>query len=1235
VLNNSNSRKINRSIVEDKENNLVFMFSGIGSQYLTMGKDLYRDNMFFKETLDSCFELFDKKNRYKVNYAKLLFSDNTPLEILNDFRNSQIIIFCFEYSLVKLLTNIGIKPSAVIGYSFGEYVAACISGIFSLDDAIDIIIRRGELIQTLDQGSMLSIPMPFIEIEKWLNDDLFLSINNGDSCVVSGSVSCINTLQNKLKEQRVLTQKLDTSYAIHSKLMNPILDDFIEILSKVKLNEPNIPFISSITGTWITDDQAKDPKYWCHHLVKTVEFSKGLDTLEILENKICIEIGPGNDLVQLLNRKLGKNNKTKVLNIIKPSNSNLTDVKNFMSKIGELWSYGENILWERFYNEKCQKLSLPSAPFIKQKYSIIQGKKKKSNKSKSKWFFGKTDNICDWYYSKSWERTNLISCSIDSDKTWLIFTNNTNLSKTIVNEFISRNINIITVFPGKEYRQITDTCFSVRIGEKQDYLKLITDMEYKIIPSNILHLWNLENKHSEINSESLNIDASFYSLIYLMQALGDLGINDDILLKIVSNNIHNVIGDDLFFPQKSTLLGPAKIIPLEYKNAECVSIDIDIRYLELDNNSFFLQMLLDEIFTISDDVVVSLRGRYRWIPSIKKEKLLQKHNTGEILKEKGVYLITGGFGGMGYSLAEFLAENYNSNIIMFGRTEIPDRQEWDKYINRIPHDKVTDRILKIKKIESYGTRITPICVDISNPQNLKKALSTCTLNNGKINGIFHTAGVAEYDGFIQNKSKDNIQKILDPKIMGTVLLKEFSNDLDFYFICSSIASVIYHTKMGQVAYCAAHEFIDSYVDYLSVNTNINIFSVNWSDWKNVGMSVESAKHWGEKLQLQNSQAILDEGILPSEGLTVIHEVINNSIKQVMISPEDLIDKITIYNQNKSNMLEQILLEASVNTEIYERPKLTSEYKAPTDNIEIVLCNIWETIFGIKSIGVFDDFYELGGDSLKAITVISKIHEKLNARLSLKEFYIAANILGIKDKISKMDSSNFLKLEIVEKAPNYKLSSAQKRMYLLNSFEPTELKYNMLLSWKLIGQLDINRLKYAINSVIDRHESLRTLFLFDDENPKQIIKSNVTLEIDIRIIEDDLEKEIVNFRKPFILDEAPLMRVGLFKVSNEGNILLIDIHHIISDGISNNIIISDIAKFYNNSDIEPLEFKYKDYANWEQNYIESDIFKDDEEYWIKNLQDFKKVNFPLDNQRIRKTSEKGQSFKTTVDKEIAN
>ncbi|MFC7801271.1 beta-ketoacyl synthase N-terminal-like domain-containing protein [Bacillus subtilis] len=371
ILGNQESRKLVKGLSK-KKRKVAFVFPGQGSQYVGMAHGLYVKEPVFRKAFDYCCDML--LPLIKTDLRKLLYQSEDEVvasEQLQQTSIAQPAIFAIEYSLAKLLDSWGVKPSFMLGHSIGEYVAACLAGVFSLEDALQIVATRGRLMQQMPAGKMLSVALSELQAQEYLEGELTIAaVNAPNLCVIAGKGEEIEALHEKLQEQGVETRMLITSHAFHSAMMNPILDEFANEVSKVQMNTPTIPYLSNLTGTWIKSEEATDPKYWSKHLRGAVRFTEGVETL-LEEEIIVVEVGPGQSLTGLIKGHVSENRKPIVFPLLRHPKDRQTDNTVLLSAIGRLWLEGGTVDWEGLHtSHKVHRIPLPTYPFERKRFWV-------------------------------------------------------------------------------------------------------------------------------------------------------------------------------------------------------------------------------------------------------------------------------------------------------------------------------------------------------------------------------------------------------------------------------------------------------------------------------------------------------------------------------------------------------------------------------------------------------------------------------------------------------------------------------------------------------------------------------------------------------------------------------------------------------------------------------------------------------------------------------------------------
>ncbi len=383
---------------------LVFLFPGQGAQYVGMAEGLYRQEPIFKDNVDHCSEILmdtlhvDIRDILypKTNNGKLAVNDLTQTVI------TQPALFVISYAMAKLWNSWGVYPGALLGHSVGEFVAACLAGVFSLEDALSLVSKRGQLMQKLPKGKMLAVARSVQELEPYLNSAISIAaINTPNLCVLAGSEPAVKNLCLQFSEQEIQHQVLETSHAFHSHMMEPILAEFISASESVFRGDPKLPMLSTVTGDWIRNGEMTELSYWANNLRQPVLFSSAVQKVAFDKNAILLEVGPGRTLTALTKMNADRNKKVTVFASIPGAGAHQDDIESIYNTLGNLWKSGFQVDWDRFYQPgSYARIPLPTYPFERQKYWFDVKPMSPGAPHQQKTLV-KNQNISEWFYISS------------------------------------------------------------------------------------------------------------------------------------------------------------------------------------------------------------------------------------------------------------------------------------------------------------------------------------------------------------------------------------------------------------------------------------------------------------------------------------------------------------------------------------------------------------------------------------------------------------------------------------------------------------------------------------------------------------------------------------------------------------------------------------------------------------------------------------------------------------------
>ncbi|MEM6402392.1 MAG: SDR family oxidoreductase, partial [Cyanobacteria bacterium P01_D01_bin.116] len=978
---------------------IIFMFSGQGSQYANMGRELYELEPTFKQQVDSCAEILQP--HLGIDIRSLLYPQQKETETasnqLQQTSVTQSALFVTEYALAQLFLSWGVSPEAMIGHSIGEYVAATIAGVFSLEDALKIVAKRGQLMQQVSTGSMLAIKLPEKDVQLLLDGNQLYQeslqiavINSPKSCVVSGTNQAVAAFEEQLSSKEVECRQLHTSHAFHSVMMEPILEAFSQVFKTVKLNSPKIRFISNVTGDWISEQQATNPDYWCQHLRKTVRFSDGISQLIEQFEGVFLEVGPGRTLSTLTRQHLEKDAKQQVLTSLRHVKEQQSDVKFLLQTLGRLWLGGVEIDWSGFYTqERRHRIPLPTYPFERQRY-WIEANKNANLVMLRQQSMDKKPDIADWFYLPRWKESTPLEFFqeklLENKSCWLVFVDTYGVGTEIAERLEQQDQDVIVVRIADKFVKLNDTQYTINPQQRDDYDALIQALqEQNWTPQGIAHFWSI-TPNDALSSQELDKEAQlglrykffencqnlgFYSLLFLAQALGEQNIIEPIKLMVITSHVHDVTGSENLYPEKATILSPCQVIPQEYTNISCYCFDIELSQKHID-------YLLAEFRTQPNNNVIAYRGNHRWVQTY-EPLYLDKNVTGKTrLREKGVYLITGGLGGVGLVLAEYLAHTVQAKLVLIGRNGLPEKDQWSQWLEtHDQNDSISCKIRKVQKIEALGGEVLVISADVADEQQMDNVIAITTKKFGRINGVIHAAGNAKnVRCAISETSKAEVQSQFHPKVYGLFVLEKVlqEQELDFCQLTSSLASVL--GGLGFISYSAANIFMDAFVRNYNRISSCPWSSINWDDW-----GIENNQQNKDVVENLSKYSMTSKAGTDSfERLLSLYE-----IPQVIVSARDLQVRLEQWIKLESLRDTQSLNKANT-LPLHSRPILENDYVPARNEVEEIIAQIWQQILGIEKIGIYDNFFDLGGDSLTSIKVVSHLEKKLNIQISVANIY---------------------------------------------------------------------------------------------------------------------------------------------------------------------------------------------------------------------------------------------------------
>ncbi len=852
---------------------VVFLFPGLGDHVPGMTRDLYESEPVFREHVDRFSEIV--RGILPLDPRSVLLEQRTEEGLPPTEAQTSLLVV--ELALAHLWQVWGIRPTAVIGHSLGEFAAASVAGVLDTEDALRLVALRARLMERLPGGAMLAVPHSVEELRPYLGSGVCLAAINAPSlCVASGEFEAIRILQGRLEEAGVVSQRLNTPRAFHSPMMEPIETEFRGALEAVALHAPSIPMISTVTGRPLTPEQAKDPGYWASQLRLPVRFSEGVEHLLRDSHSIFLEVGPGRSLSSFL---LLQDPRRTALPSLPHRTESRSEIECVLHTLGRLWTSGCTVNWEAFQGgTKGLRISLPARPFDRRRF----------------WIDAPANRVVRLYLP-SWKRHPLSPPTPASRKSWLILEDQDGLGRRLAERLRSEGAEVVLTKSENLDAQLAEV----------DASRL-----------EILDLRSLAPSHSLEEAQRLGFDG----VVNLGRALARAVISEPVRITVVTSQTQAVESHDVLLPERTTIYGPGLSLSQEYPNLAVRFLDVR---LEQDSSE---EALWNEIHAPSAGNIAALRGRHRWEPTY--EPVPASAARSIPVRQGGTYVLFGGTGRIGGWIADFLSSRGAGRLILVGRSARPD---------------------------SAGDRCC-VAGDIADEARVREILSQA----GQIHGVVHAAGLVDPKWFApvpettsalrdaHFRAKVHGLQALDRAIAGS--------NLDFCLCISSLSAVL--GGLGFSAYAAANRFMDSFA-----GTRKGWISVDWDG----AVSQEEA--------LEVLSRVFDGGAYP----------------QVIVSTEDLDRRLSAWTNPRRE--ERVAAR-------HTRSRLRENFVPPQRPAEIKIAAVWSEVLGLDAVGLHDNFFDVGGNSLLGTQVASRLRRAFRVDLPLRVLFDSPTVAGIAEAVER-------------------------------------------------------------------------------------------------------------------------------------------------------------------------------------------------------------------------------------------
>ncbi len=979
-----------QAVVNTSEPQIAFIFGGQGSHPAIAMKNLYDTEPVVKYWIDHCVHIANRFSLVDVmQLIEAAANDEDSEGLQYQTENAQLLIFISAYALAKYWQSLDVSPSYFLGHSIGQYVAACLAGIMDLEAAIEIVIKRGQLMQRCSVGAMTSVFTNAESISELLDDEMEVDIavvNTSDSCVVSGTHDAITAFEAICEAKAIVFKRLVVSHAYHSRHMHQAQVELTKFIAKFSLNAPTLPMLCNVTGDWLTDADATSPEYWGRHIRSTVQFRKNVVTLSLREPSHYLEVGADQSMQKIIAAELPEYAQKTI--------SSLGGKKEYcdralLDSVGLLWASGLAIKFENLYSgETINKTHLPPYPFSKQRHWLGGSKDADSLNTQS-------DTSLDQVkiYVDSWKRSQFkpLAANVSNEQLSFVLCSAGNskasfkLAKYFAKYLENEGVPFVHITHGKVYEKISNFQFKVTKANYASYRSVAAALQDQcLVPTHIIYMPGIDYAEPLKKSSELALAGD---LLACVNAFTSECSASPLNMSVLSNNACDVLGEEVQIPYQGMLEGLVRCLAHEYKGMNISLIDND----HAEGSSTSMHALMAEILLDHSvvDAHVAYRNGQRWVRHYEAlNKAPTQSSSNPDFRQGGVYLFTGGLGGLGLALAKLLVEKYQAKVVLCSRkTWQQTRLAFEQFIQENDQSDQLNRDT-LDFIEC-SDNVSVYSADITIHKQTCDLLKHCTSTFGQLNGVFHLAGMPGAE-LIRSKFDPVNYDVFKPKVVGTQVLAESLTEtpLDFLILFSSITAVT--GAVGQSDYCAANSFLSAFARFHQAKTKQRTLAISWDAWElDTWQSTmnQFMPEIGDELKKRRKIS----GIKVEQGLALIGQSLKTQLPHCIIAKQDIAEL-----QRRSMAFSHQLFsvpEVNIVRDKKARPPLSNEYLVLETDTQIRMASIWESVLGIEGLGREDDFLELGGHSLLAVQLLGMIREDfgIDAELNLKDILERPNI----------------------------------------------------------------------------------------------------------------------------------------------------------------------------------------------------------------------------------------------------
>lgn len=813
------------------------------------GRVLYESEPRYRDCVDVCLDAA----RASVNVDVDRYLGPAPDAVGSPGR--AIRLFIMEYALAIMWMAHGVRPRVLVGQGVGEYAAACLAGVITIEEALRMLAKRAE-------------------------------VRSGDAAALGA---------------------------------------FKHAIGQIQFKPAKIPLMLSVTGKASTRHDLLSAEYWAEQVGCTGRLADSIAAILDEQSVAFLETGPGTEMSAHVRRLPNVSEK-----ICIPSSSVLSDGEpsgdSIDSALARLWLGGVNVDWEAFYGDAgCRRIPLPTYPFVKERHWVDKTSPAREAAEPARPAVSAAADAADGeeerFYLPVWKRLPFIpDRQAAAPGSCLVFDDGSPLAHALTSSLSDLGITAVVVTAGSAFARIGRHAYVIDPANDADYYRVLQELvEAALTPRVMLHLWGLggreDNRRQDIGGEAES--SGFWSLHSLVKAWTRLRISTALYAGVLSSHLENVNGSEMIVPENSLVLGACQAIRHELSESRCTHFDMALGAAPSTSTLRTVSAaIVGEVLSNRETTRVAYRDGNRWVLDLESIQLADPAVDRMPINAGGVYWITGGTGGIGLEIAKFLTEQAPVTIVLIQRTAFPPRQDWDSWSQQGEQDTTGRTIRRILSMQFRGSTVIVERADVTDAEAMRALYEKTLKEHGGLNGVIHAAGVPG-GGLLALKSRDDVRRVLAPKVAGTKALHAALHahpGLDLFVLCSSVTALA--GGAGRSDYAAANAFLDAFSSECRRRGQISAVSINWDAWKETGMAAahRNPPRHGDEGDTARQHPLPERQMVTDDGTTVFRTAFNESADWV-VRDHRIYDVPTVPGAAYIEMMAAALLSGKTQLEI--------------------------------------------------------------------------------------------------------------------------------------------------------------------------------------------------------------------------------------------------------------------------------------------------------------------------------